>query len=133
MNTTYTVLDANDTVVAENVAKKAKAITLANEGRTATRKTHRVVTNKGTEVYVVKGVRGMKIVPAYSRTVDLPEDFQIPENARPAYLRKRHDALILAEGEGRETTYFVQRLSTGEIHDEAFPTTRAAGKFVLTF
>jgi hypothetical protein len=131
--TTYTVLDANDTVVKTGIAKKANAVTAANEGRSATRKTHRVVTNNGTEVYVVKGVRGMKIVPAYSRTVDLPEGFEIPEGTRPAYLRKRHDALILAEGEGRETTYSVIRLSTGEVADEAFDTTREAGKFVLTF
>lgn len=130
--TTYTVRNAEGNVVAEGVSKKAKAIELAVQSKKTSRKTHTVETSSGTVVHTEKGVRGMKITPRYSRTVELPEGFELPEGARPAYLRSRHDALIVALDGDEGTTYDVYRLSTGELEAEGFDKTREAGAHVLT-
>lgn len=130
--TTYTVLDQNDTVVAEGISKKSKAVEQAVALKKSTRKTHRVLTSSGTEVHVEKGTRGMKITPRYSRTVALPEGVKAPKNARVAYLRSRHDAAILAFDGDEGTTYSVLRLSSGEIVADGFEKTREAGAHVLT-
>lgn len=131
MATKYLVLNADSEQVAEKSDKKA-AIKIAVEQREATRKTHRVVTSAGTEVHVEKGVRAMKRTPRYTRTVELPEGFKLPEGARPAYLRKRHDSVIVAMHDDEGVSYDVYRLSSQERIGSGFALTREAGAFVLT-
>lgn len=138
MSTKYIVTRENADATLTEVATKAKksdAIAIADKERADSRRTVRVHTDKGTLVHEVKGVRPMKSTKRYSRVVELPEGFEVPEGARPAYLRKRHDALILAfdpaEGSDEKVEYAVQRLSTGKVYKQRFAKTRDAGQFVL--
>lgn len=137
MSTKYIVTRENADATLTEVATKAKksdAIAIADQERADSRRTVRVHTDKGTLVHEVKGVRPMKSTPRFSRTVELPEGFEIPEGARPAYLRLKHDAVIVAfDGEEDKTKrYGVVRVSTGKLQKQRFAKTRDAGKFVLT-
>lgn len=129
---TRTEQDSSETVLATK-SKKSDAIALANADRDKNRRTVTVRTDKGTEVHVVKGVRPMKSTPRYSRTVELPEGFELPEGARPAYLRKKHDSLIVAfDNDEKDARYGIVRLSSGELLEQRFAKTREAGAHVLT-
>jgi hypothetical protein len=129
---TRTEQDASETLVGSK-AKKADAIALAEADRAANRRTVTVRTHTGTVVHEVKGVRPMKSTPRYSRTVELPEGFKLPEGARPAYNRKRHDALIVAFDDAEsDERYGIVRLSSGKLLKQRFAKTREAGQFVLT-
>lgn len=134
MSKNYTIVrveqDATETLVGSK-AKKADAISLAEADRATSRRTTIVRTHTGTEVHRVAGVRPMKSTPRYSRVVPVPEGVTLPEGARLAYRRTKHDALILAFGEGKETEYAVQRISTGKVYKQRFAKTREAGAFVL--
>ncbi len=131
MSTKYIVTrtnqDATETEVASK-SKKSDAIAFAEAGRKETRRTHTVRTEKGTEVFVVKGVRPMKITPAYTRTVDLPADFVIPEGKRVAYTRSRKGIALLHDAESGE--YSLHNYVTGETVLEGLTTSRAAGAAV---
>ena len=124
---TRTEQDSTETVVATK-AKKQDAIDVANADRASSRRTNTVRTEKGTEVFVVKGVRPMKIVPAYSRTVDLPEDFEVPAGKRVAYTRSRKGIALLHDAESGEYSLF--NYVTGETVEEGLTTSRAAGAAV---
>jgi hypothetical protein len=124
---TRTNQDATETEVGTK-SKKSDAIALADAGRASSRRTHTVRTDKGTEVYVVKGVRPMKITPAYTRTVELPADFEAPEGTRVAYTRSRKGVALLHVEETGE--YALFNYVTGTMVEEGLPTTRAAGKAV---
>jgi hypothetical protein len=119
--------DSTETEVATK-SKKSDAITVAQAGRKETRRTHVVRTDKGTEVHVEKGVRPMKITPAYTRTVELPADFEAPEGTRVAYTRSRKGVALLHVEETGE--YALFNYVTGTMVEEGLPTTRAAGKAV---
>jgi hypothetical protein len=136
MSKNYTVVrveqDSTETLVGSK-AKKADAIALADAERASSRRTTIVRTHTGTEVHRVAGVRPMKSTPRYSRTVELPEGLELPEGARPAYLRKKHDALIVAFDDAeKDERYGIVRLSTGKSLKNRFSKTREAGAFVLT-
>lgn len=131
MSTKYIVTrtnqDATETEVATK-SKKSDAVALAEKGRQDTRRTHTVRTDKGTEVFVVKGVRPMRITPAYTRVVDLPEDFEVPEGKRVAYTRSRKGIALLHDAEAGEYSLF--NYVTGETVLEGLTTSRAAGAAV---
>lgn len=130
--TTYTVLDSEGVVVKSGIAKKANAVALADETRDATRKTSTVATSAGTQVYVAKGVRPMKIVPAYSRVVALPEGVEVPEGMRVAYKKARHGVAILHDANAeKDEQYRIMNLASNDLLDDAFRTTRDAGRFVV--
>ncbi len=115
-------------------SNKAKAIEIAEAERAESRRTVQVHTDKGTLVHEVKGVRPMASTPRYSKIVEMPEGVEVPEGARPAYLRLKHDAVIVAfDGEEDKTKrYGVVRVSTGKLQKARFAKTRDAGQFVLT-
>lgn len=125
--------DSTETVIGSK-AKKADAITLAETDRAETRRTTIVRTHTGTEVHRVAGVRPMKSTPRFSKVVEMPEGVEVPEGARPAYLRLKHDAVIVAfdDEEDKDKRYGVVRVSTGKLQARRFARTRDAGQFVLT-
>lgn len=135
MSKNYTVTrteqDRTETLVGSK-AKKSDAIALAESDRAANRRTVTVRTHTGTEVHVVKGVRPMAITPRFSKVVTMPEGVETPEGATPAYLRLKHDAVIVrfAEAE-KDARYGVVRVSTGKLLKNRFAKTREAGQFVL--
>ena len=113
--------------------KKDKALELAQATRDETRRTVQVHTDKGTLVEEIKGVRPMKSTPRFSKVVDMPEGVEVPEGARPAYLRLKHDAVIVAFDDAeKDDRYGVVRVSTGKLLKQRFGKTRDAGQFVLT-
>lgn len=119
----------------KTLSSKPKALELAQATRDETRRTTQVHTDKGTLVEEIKGVRPMKSTPRFSKVVEMPEGVEVPEGARPAYLRLRHDAVIVAfDGEDvdPEQRYGVVRVSTGKLQKQRFAKTREAGAFVLT-
>lgn len=125
--------DKSETVVGSK-AKKADAIALAESDRASSRRTNIVRTHTGTEVHRVEGVRPMKSTPRFSKVVEMPEGVEVPEGARAAYLRLRHDAVIVAfdNEEDKSKRYGVVRVSTGKLQKQRFAKTREAGAFVLT-
>lgn len=137
MSKNYTVVrvesDKSETLVGSK-AKKADAVALADSDRASSRRTTIVRTHTGTEVHRNEGVRPMKKTPRFSKVVTMPEGVPVPEGARPAYLRLRHDAVIVAfDGEeDPEKRYGVVRVSTGKLQKQRFAKTREAGAFVLT-
>lgn len=138
MSKNYTIVrvesDKSETLIGSK-AKKADAITLAETDRAENRRTTIVRTHTGTEVHTVAGVRPMASTPRFSKVVEMPEGVEVPEGARPAYLRLRHDAVIVSfDGEDvdPEKRYGVVRVSTGKLQAKRFKRTRDAGAFVLT-
>ena len=114
-------------------AKKGDAIALADADRASSRRTNIVRTHTGTVVHEVKGVRPMRITPRFSKLVEMPEGVEVPEGARPAYLRLKHDAVIVAFDDAeKDDRYGVVRVSTGKLLKQRFGKTRDAGQFVLT-
>ena len=113
--------------------KKDKALELAQATRDETRRTVQVHTDKGTLVEEIKGVRPMKSTPRFSKVVDMPEGVEVPEGARPAYLRLKHDGVIVhfADAE-KDKQYGIVRVSTGKLIKQRFARTRDAGAFVKT-
>lgn len=128
---TRTEQDATATLVATK-AKKSDAIALADAERASSRRTVTVTTEKGTEVYVVQGVRPMKSTPRYSRVVPVPEGVVVPNGMRVAYNRHKHNALILHDADApKEEQYAILTTADSVLLEERFATTRDAGQAVL--
>lgn len=134
MSKNYTIVrvesDKSETVVGSK-AKKSDAIALAEADRAENRRTTIVRTHTGTQVHEVKGVRPMASTPRFSKVVEVPEGIEIPEGARPAYLRLKHDAILVhfADAE-KEKQYGVVRVSTNKLLKNRFARTRDAGRWV---
>lgn len=114
-------------------SNKAKALELAQATRDESRRTVQVHTDKGTLVEEIKGVRPMKSTPRFSKVVEMPEGVEVPEGARAAYLRLKHDGVIVhfADAE-KDKQYGIVRVSTGKLIKQRFARTRDAGDFVKT-
>ncbi len=113
-------------------SKKAQAVEAAEAARKETRSTVTVATEAGTVVFELAGVRPMKRTPQYSREVELPEGFVIPEGLRPAYTRARKNLVILHDPAAEEGAYSVVNFVTGETLAAELATTRDAGAFCKT-
>lgn len=127
--TTYHIfnLDAEGNELKElgTKSKKATAVEAARAHRKETGEGVRVKTNAGTVVHEQLAKKQIKMSPKYTRTVELPEGFQVPEGMRPAYVRPRRNGVILHDAENG--VYRIQKLDTGELLDDEFEVTREAG------
>jgi hypothetical protein len=133
--TTYTVL-VNDAAQEKTFSKKAKAVEAAEAARKAEKRaTVQVVTGAGTVVFELKGPKTINMSKPYTREVELPEGFVIPEGLRPAYTRMRKGLVILHDptgGEEGEGSYSVHDAKTNRTLISGLPTTRASGAFCKT-
>jgi hypothetical protein len=133
-STTYTVF-AGDVAQEKTFSKKDKAIEAAETLRKELKVSVRVETGAGTEVFASKARKAqVKTVP-YTRTVELPEGFIVPEGLRPAYTRARKNLVILHDpngGEEGEGAYSVHNGATGETLISGLATTRDSGAFCKT-
>lgn len=128
--TTYTIAKMNvegEFVAVDTKSKKATALTLAQEIRSQERVSVRVVTGAGTEVLLLKARKPQKKTRPYTRVIDLPEGFKIPDSERPAYDRSRKGCVITHEAE--EGIYRVRALDGARVLG-VFSTTRQCGRFL---
>lgn len=125
MTTTYTIF-AGDVEVGTK-SKKSTAVDLARQARAERGVDVRVVTQAGTEVFVLAAPKKIKMSPPYTRVVDLPEGVVVPDGMRVAYFRPRRNAAVLHDGE----EYFILDTASNELRDETFATTRDAGKALV--
>lgn len=127
--TTYHVFaldaDGNETQEIGTKSKKATAVEAARDFRRESGEGVVVKTNAGTEVFKQLAKKHIKMSPKYTRVVELPEGFEVPEGMRAAYVRPRRNGVILHDAETGE--YRIQKLDTGELLDEVFEVTREAG------
>lgn len=117
--------EGNETTPLDTKSKKATAVEVARAFRKESGEGVVVKTDAGTEVFKQLAKKHIKMSPKYTRVVDLPEGFEIPEGMRPCYVRPRRNGVILHDPESGE--YHIQKLDTGELLDETFPVTREAG------
>lgn len=132
-NTTqYTVL-VNDEALEQTWTKKAKAVEAAEAAAKADKRANvKVQTGAGNTVHEIKGRKRIKMSPAYTRVVDLPEDAKIPEGMRVAYTRNRKNLAIVHDFDAEEGPYEVVNFKTGEVLATELETTRDAGAFCKT-
>ena len=131
--TAYTVFVNDEALEGKPVAKKAKAVELAEaEAKRDKRANVQVRTQTGTVVHEIKGRKTIKMSPAYTRVVDLPEGAKIPEGMRVAYTRKRKNLAIVHDFDAENGPYQVVNFATGEVLAEELETTRDAGAFCKT-
>ena len=107
-------------------SKKSTAIDLATATRNERKATTRVVTSAGTLVFEMKARKPQRKTVPYTRTVELPEGFTVPEGKRVAYTRSRKGCAILHDFDEQ---YWVYDLNTNEIL-ASFGTTRQCGRFL---
>ncbi len=134
-STEYTVL-VNGEAQEKTFSKKAKAVEAAEAARKAEKRaTVQVVTGAGTVVFELKGPKKIRMSKPYTRTVELPEGFIVPEGLRPAYTRARKNLVILHDptgGEEGEGSYSVHNGATNETLVSGLATTRDSGAFCKT-
>lgn len=106
--------------------KKDVAIALATKIRQDEKVTTQVWTSGGTLVFEMKARKPQKKTKPYTRVVDLPEGFEVPEGKRVAYLRTRKGAAILHDFDEQ---YWVYNLVTNSVMG-SFSTTRQCGRFL---
>lgn len=107
-------------------SKKAQAIELATSIRRDERVTTQVWTSGGTLVFEMKARKPQRKTRPYTRVVELPEGFSVPEGKRVAYTRMRKGCAILHDFDEQ---YWVYDLNTSEIL-ASFGTTRQCGRFL---
>lgn len=130
MATTKYLVRNGDELVATK-SKKAQAIELAQSTAKELRAVITVSTEAGNEVFVAKARKEQIKTTPYTRLVDLPESYKIPEGARPCYTRARKNAVILHFAEAdKGKQYQVRDFVTGRVLAKNLPTTRAAGRFL---
>lgn len=131
-STKYTVL-VNDEALEGSFTKKAKAVEAAETAAKANKRAHVTVqTGAGNVVHEIKGVKTIRMSPAYTRVVDLPEGAIIPSEMRVAYIRARKSLAIAHHFTAPEGPYAVVRWTDGKVLAEGLPTTRSAGAFCKT-
>ena len=133
--TTYSVL-VNDAAIEQTFSKKAKAVEAAEaQAKSNKRANVKVQTGAGTVVHEIKGVKTIRMSKPYTRVVELPEGFIVPEGLRPAYTRARKNLVILHDptgGEDGEGAYSVHDGKTGKTLISGLATTRESGAFCKT-
>lgn len=110
----------------ETRSDKTKAITVAQALRAERKATTQVHTSAGTLVFEQKARKPQRKTRPYTRVVELPEGFVVPEGKRVAYTRLRKGAAILHDFEEQ---YWVYDLNTSEVL-ASFSTTRQCGRFL---
>ena len=133
--TKYSVL-VNGVASEATFTKKAKAVEAAEAARKAEKRaTVQVVTGAGSVVFELKGPKKIRMSKPYTREVELPEGFVIPEGLRPAYTRMRKGLVILHDptgGEDGEGAYSVHDAKTNKTLASGLATTRDSGAFCKT-
>lgn len=127
--TTYTISKQNvegEFVAVASKSKKSTAIDLAQAIKQEERVATQVHTSAGTLVGEFKARKPQKRTKPYTRTVELPEGFSVPEGKRVAYDRKRKGCVILHDFDEQ---YWVYDLKTNDILG-TFGTTRQCGRFL---
>lgn len=122
----YTVINAEG-VIADGIAKKAKAVEVAEANRGAT--PVEVVTDKGTVVHTVAPIKKINMSKPYTRVVPVPEEVaEVIDGKRVAYKRGRPGAqfALLDAAKGDYSIWDVDR---GERVDVEVSTTREAGRW----
>src|SRR6476619_3401634 len=103
--TTYTIFtpdtEGNETAIGTK-SKKATAVEVARAHRKDTGEGVRVRTQTGNEVFEQLAKKAIKMSPKYTRTVELPEGFEVPEGMRACYVRPRRNGVILHDAEAGE-------------------------------
>lgn len=107
-------------------SKKAQALELAEKFRFENKRTTQVHTSAGTLVGEFKARKPQKKTAQYTRVVELPEGFKVPEGKRVAYLRTRKSCAILHDFDEQ---YWVYDLKTNDVLG-SFGTTRQCGRFL---
>ncbi len=120
--TTYVVMSAEG-IIADGITKKSKAIELADESRTTSPVD--VMTSGGKLVHTVPAIKRIKMSPKYTRVVELPADFEVPDGFRVAYHRPRVGLAVL---HNFDEDYRLLNTKTGELLPEVYATTREAGR-----
>jgi hypothetical protein len=126
--TTYHVqkLDQNENVEELGTkSKKQTAVDLARAERKASGARVRVVTDAGNVVFEQAAKKAIKMSPKYTRTVVLPDGFELPDGMRACYFRPRRNGVILHDPENG--VYHIANATTGELLEDEFETTREAG------
>lgn len=127
-NTTkYTVVNAEG-IIAEGVTKKAKAVEIAEAARGTSPVD--VMTSAGTVVHTVPAIKKIKMSKPYTRVVELPAEFVVPDGFRVCYTRARKGLAVL---HNFDEDYRLFNLKTQTILPEVYPTTRAAGRALVAF
>lgn len=130
--TAYTVF-VNDEALEGTFSKKAKAVEAAEAAAKADKRANvQVRTAAGNVSHEIKGQKRIKMSPAYTRVVDLPEGAKIPEGMRVAYTRNRKKLAIVHEFTAEEGPYMVVNFETGAVLARELETTRDAGAFCKT-
>lgn len=107
-------------------SKKSVAIEIAAAIRTDEKLSVRVVTSGGTVVAEMKARKPQKKTKPYTRVVDLPEGYVVPEGERVAYTRLRKGCAITHTW---DDAYRVRDLKSNAVLG-MFGTTRDCGRFL---
>lgn len=127
--TTYEIRNGDEVIATKS--KKAQAVAFAQATAKELKATLQVVTSPaGNLVVEVKARKAQIKTKPYTRLVDLPEGFKIPEGLRACYTRARKNAVILHDPEAEENAYSVYNFVTGKALAKSLPTTRACGRFL---
>lgn len=110
----------------ESRSKRDKAIEVAQALRSERKATVQVHTGNGTLVFEQKARKPQRKTKPYTRVVELPEGFTVPEGKRVAYTRARKGCAILHDFEEQ---YWVYDLKSNEVL-ASFGTTRQCGRFL---
>lgn len=131
--TAYTVFVNDEALEGKPFTKKAKAVEAAELAAKGDKRANvQVRTAAGNVVHEIKGQKRIKMSPAYTRVVELPEGSKIPAGMRVAYTRMRKSLAIVHDFNEPEGPYMVVRFTTGEVLGREIPTTREAGALCKT-
>lgn len=124
----FKVGEAGDELVVVK-SKRSTAIDAARALRDSDDVSVRVATANGHEVFAQAARKRIAMSPKFTRVVPLPDGIEAPEGARVAYVRPKRgfavlDLVALGDDDAR---YALLDLTTGDLLDERFATTRDAG------
>jgi hypothetical protein len=131
--TAYTVFVNDEALEGKPVAKKAKAVELAEAAAKSDKRANvQVRTAAGNVVHDIKGRKTIKMSRPYTRVVNLPDDAVIPDGVRVAYTRNRKGLAIVHDFGMEDGPYQVVNFVTGAVLASELETTRDAGAFCKT-
>jgi hypothetical protein len=131
--TAYTVFVNDEALEGKPVAKKAKAVELAEAAAKQDKRANvQVRTQAGNVVHEIKGAKKIRMSAPYTRKVDVPEGAKIPEGTRVAYTRNRKKLAIVHDFGMEDGPYQVVNFETGAVLAAELETTRDAGAFCKT-
>lgn len=126
-STTYVIKAGGESIATKN--KKATAVELAKATRNEQRVAVSVETGNGNVVFEQAAPKTIKMSPRYTRTVELPEGFRVPDGFRVAYDRRRKNIAIVHNAETGEYRVIDAK---GKALAKGLVTTREAGAFCKT-